>query len=171
MKTRLGARSLGCSAFSAARSAATSGRSCSAACSVFFEGDGVPVEEAPDRADARLLLALRAQTLADLLQRQVRLRGDQLDQPLLVLLQRRAAVTGAGLGLDASGLPPAIHPPDRRRNAEIENARRFARALAGLDKLDRAYPEVLGVPLRHRMPPPLPLETSESDLRVRGNPL
>src|SRR5262249_39050038 len=166
MKTRRGARSLGCSAFSAARSAATSGRSCSTACSVFFEGDVMTVEEAPDRADASLLLSLRAQPHADLLERQVRLRRDQIDKPLLVLLQRRAAMTGAGLGLDVPGLPPAIHPPDCRRNAEIENARCLACALAGLDKLDRAHPEVLGVSLRHRVSP-LPLtETSESDLRV-----
>src|SRR5690606_10158838 len=114
----------------------------------------------------------RAQPSADLLKRQVRLRGDQIDQPLLVLLQWRAAVAGAWLGLDASGLPPPIHPPDRSRNAEIENARRLASALAGLDKLNCTHPEVLGVSLRHRLPPQLlPSEAIESDLRVRGNPL
>src|SRR5215472_2680114 len=152
MKTRRGARSWGCSAFSATRSAATSGRSCSAACNVFFEGDVVTIEEAPDRTDAGLLLSLRAQTHADLLERQIRLRGDQLDQPLLVLLQRRAAVSRAGLGLDVAGLPPAIHPPDRRRSAEVENARHLACTFAGLDKFNRTHPEVLGVSLRHRLP-------------------
>src|SRR5512145_461665 len=121
MKTRRGVRSLGCSAFSAARPAATSGRSCSAACSVFFEGDVVTVEEAPDRADAGLLLFLRAQPRADLLKRQVWLRHGQLDEPLLVLLQRRAAVTCARLGIDASRLPPAIGPTDRRRYPNVEN--------------------------------------------------
>src|SRR5262245_30431308 len=171
MKTRRGACSLRCSAFSAARSAATSGRSCSAACSVFFEGDAVTVEEAPDRADAGLLLSLRAQPRADLLKRQVRFRGDQIDQPLPVHLQRRAAVTGAGLGIYASCRPPAIHPADRRRRADAENARGLACALAGLDDLDRSHPKVLRVSLRHRLPPQLPLEASESDLRVRGNPL
>ena len=39
----------------------------------------------------------------------------------------------------------------------------LACALAGLDKLDRAHPEVLGVSLRHRLSPQLPSETSESD--------
>src|SRR5262249_3680488 len=150
MKTRRGALSLGCSAFSAARSAATSGRSCSAACRVFFEGDVMTVEEAPDRADAGLLPPLGAQPRADLLQRQVRLRGDQVDEPLLVLLQRRTAVAGAGLGLHASGLPPSIHPSDGRRDAEVQDARHLTSALASLDKLNRTHPEVFGVSLRHR---------------------
>src|SRR5665647_1341749 len=49
MKTRRGASSLDCSTFNSARAAATSGRSCSAACRVFFERDVVAFVEAPDR--------------------------------------------------------------------------------------------------------------------------
>src|SRR5262245_37161951 len=113
MKMRRGAWSLGCSDWSTARSAATSGRSCSAACSVFFKGDVVTIVEAPDRADTRFLLLLLAQPCADLLERQVRLGGDEVEQPLLVLLERRAAVTSTGLGISSrsssnarsSGLP------------------------------------------------------------------
>src|SRR5262245_59659344 len=114
MKTRRGALSLGCSVFSAARSAATSGRSCSAACRVFFEGDVMTVEEATDRADAGLLPSLKAQPRADLLQCQVRLRSDQVDEPLFVLLQRRAAVAGAC-------------PSDRRHRSKYVSATRPVR--------------------------------------------
>src|SRR5215475_16176375 len=111
MKIRRGASSLGCSALSAARSAATSGRSCSAACKVFFKGDVVTVVEAPDRADASFLLLLLAQPRADLLERQVRLGGDEVEQPLLVPLERRpAAVAGAGLGIDAARRRPPLNP-------------------------------------------------------------
>src|ERR1700710_2323486 len=50
MKTRrFGSRS-GWAANQARRRAATSGRSCSAACAVFFEGHAVAVEAAPDGA-------------------------------------------------------------------------------------------------------------------------
>jgi hypothetical protein len=49
--------------------------------------------------------------------------------------------------------------------------RAASRALSPDSTSSTAHPQVLGVSLRHRMPPPLPLETSESDLRVRGNPL
>jgi hypothetical protein len=38
----------------------------------------------------------------DLIERQVRLIGDEIEQPPFVLLQRRAAVARAGLGIDAS---------------------------------------------------------------------
>src|SRR5450432_1568116 len=48
MNTRRRALSDGCSALSSARAAATSGRSCSAACRVFFEGDVVTLIESPD---------------------------------------------------------------------------------------------------------------------------
>src|SRR5258708_4277752 len=48
------ARKDDCSAFSSARAAATSGRSCSAACSVFFERDAVPLVKPPDRGSADL---------------------------------------------------------------------------------------------------------------------
>src|ERR1700685_4234801 len=50
MNTRRRALSDGCSAFNSARAAATSGRFCSAACRVFFEGDIVTLIESPDRA-------------------------------------------------------------------------------------------------------------------------
>src|SRR5437762_12725651 len=100
MNTRRAASSEGCSAFSAARAAATSGRSCSAACRLFFEGDVVTVVEAPDRAYTRLLPLLGAKPRADFLDRQIRLRGNEIEQPLPMVLEWRAAVAGAELGIE-----------------------------------------------------------------------
>lgn len=91
MNTRRGASRRGCSAFNSARAAATSGRSCSAACRVFFEGDVVTFVEAPDRANTGFVLLHGAQPRTNLLKRQVRLRGNQIEQPLPVLLEPRAA--------------------------------------------------------------------------------
>src|SRR5215471_20976782 len=152
MKMRRGASSLGCSALSAARSAATSGRSCSAACKVFFKGDVVTVVEAPDRADASFLLLLLAQPRADLLERQVRLGGDEVEQPLPVPLERRPAVAGTGLGIDAARRRPPLNPANCRRGADVEKAPRLSRALARFHYRDYPHPEVLGVSLRHRHP-------------------
>src|SRR3972149_8749192 len=95
MNTRRGASSEGCSAFSSARAAATSGRSCSAACRVFFEGDPMTIIEAPDRGRSGLQLFLGGKPRADLFERQIGLRGDEIEQPLLVRLERRA---GGGPG-------------------------------------------------------------------------
>ncbi len=50
MNTRRSGSRSGCALNQALRRAATSGRSCSAACAVFFEGHPVPVQAAPDRA-------------------------------------------------------------------------------------------------------------------------
>ena len=82
MKTRRRASSLDCLAFSSARAAATSGRSCSAACNVFFERNGVAFVEAPDRRRPDLQPLPGLQPRANLIERQVRLLGDQIEQPL-----------------------------------------------------------------------------------------
>src|ERR1700733_5568365 len=110
MNTQRGALREGCSAFSAARAAATSGRSCSAACRVFFERNLLTIVEAPDRARSNLELLRAADPQADVIERQVRLRGDKIEQPLLMLVQRRAAMASAGFGFDAAGRRPALDP-------------------------------------------------------------
>jgi hypothetical protein len=156
MKTRRGALSLGCSALSAARSAATSGRSCSAAFRVFFKSDVVTIVEAPNRTDAGFLLPLRAQSNADLLKRQVRFRGDQIEQPLLVPLERRAAVAGAGFRIHAACRRPALDPADCRRGANVEKARRLSGALARFHDRNYPHPKVFRVSLRHGSPPRCP---------------
>ena len=119
MNTKRGALREGCSAFSAARAAATSGRSCSAACRVFFERDLLTIVEAPDRARSNLELLRAAEPQADVIERQVRLLGDKIEQPLLMLVQRRAAMAGAGLGLDAAGRRPALDPANCRRGTDV----------------------------------------------------
>src|SRR5271169_463114 len=153
MNTRRSALSEGCSAFNAARAAATSGRSCSAACRVFFERDLVTIEEAPDRGRSNLESLHAAEPHADIIQRQVRLRGDKIKQPLLMFVQRRAAMAGAGFGLDAARRRPALDPADRCRGADVEYTRHLPRALALLGHRDGPLPQVLRVSLRHRAPP------------------
>src|ERR1700720_1116825 len=113
MNTRRGALREGCSAFSAARAAATSGRSCSAACRVFFERDLVTIEEAPNRARSNLELLGAAEPQADVIKRQVRLRGDKIEQPLLMLVQRRAAMGRGGRPRAPHRPPPAGCPLPR----------------------------------------------------------
>jgi hypothetical protein len=59
-------------AFHAVRSAATSGRSCSLACDVFFERDVAAIEEAPQHARRETLAMGFEQMVGDLGQRHVR---------------------------------------------------------------------------------------------------
>src|SRR5450631_1022214 len=115
IKTRRFARKDDFSAFSSARAAATSGRSCSAACSVFFEGDAVPIVKSPDRGSTDFQFFGRCEACADLVECQIGFSGHQIEQPPLVLLERRAAVASARLRRDATGCTPELHPADGRR--------------------------------------------------------
>src|ERR1700674_1457775 len=170
MNTKRGALREGCSAFSAARAAATSGRSCSAACRVFFERDLVTIVEAPDRARSNLELLRAAEPQADVIKRQVRLRGDKIEQPLLMLVQRRAAMAGAGLVLNAAGVRPAPDTADRRRGTDVEQTCRLPRTVTLLDDRDDPHPQVFRVSLRHRAPPPLSLEEPNLICAPEGTP-
>ena|ERR1035438_6314627 len=78
MKTSLLASRPGCSAFHVCRASATSGRSCSAACSVFFEADPVPFEEPADRGLGRDQPKAIGYPLFKFYQGEVGLRGHKL---------------------------------------------------------------------------------------------
>ena len=162
MKRRREGFSAGCLAFNSSRAAATSGRSCSAACRTFFERDLVAVVEPPDRAGGNSELLLTAQTVADLLKCQVGLLRHEIEQPLLVDLERRAAVAGAGSRRDAALPLPPIKPTHRRRGGKLEQTRDLPPAFSLLHHCNRTLAQVFRVPLRHGTPP-LPL-TKHSNL-------
>ncbi len=104
-------------AFQRCLASATWGRSCSAACRVFFEAHAVPLEEAINRTVRGPHPAILPEPLHDLCQSQVRLLGDQLQQPCRMRLQRRAAFAVPPSRADASRLFLQLHPPDRGRRA------------------------------------------------------
>src|SRR5882672_3745471 len=122
IKTRRLARKDDCSAF------------CSAACSVFFEGDAVSIVKSPDRGSTDLQLFGRCEARPDLVECQIGFSGHQIEQPPLVLLERRAAVASAGLRRDATGCPPEFHPADGRRGGKIKQACDLTAAVTGLDQ-------------------------------------
>src|SRR5665647_519678 len=154
IKTSRRARKDDCSAFSAARAAATSGRSCSAACSVFFERDAVPLVKSPNRGSADLQSFGRCEPCADLIECQIGFSGHQIEQPLLMRPKRRATVAGAGLRCDATGCMPAIHPANSGRGRKIKQARDFPAALAALDQSHHTISQVCRITLCHDRPRP-----------------
>lgn len=137
----------------------------------FFERDLVTIVEAPDRARSNLEFLRAAEPQADVIERQVRLRGDKIEQPLLMLVQRRAAMAGAGLGLDAAGRRPALDPVNRRRGTDVEQTCRLPRAVTFLDDRDDPLPQVFRVSLRHRAPPPLSSEEPNLIWTPEGTPI
>ena len=76
MNTRRSGSRSGCAMNQALRRATTSGRSCSAACAVFFEGHPVPVQATPDRARHERGTVIPLQHGGQLGQRNILLRLD-----------------------------------------------------------------------------------------------
>jgi len=77
------------------------------------------VVEAPDGADGDSELLLAAKPVANLLKRQIGLIGHEIEQPLLVRLERRATVASAGFRRNTTRSEPAIEPTHRRREARL----------------------------------------------------
>src|SRR5271165_2360207 len=98
------------------RARTTSARFCSAAYRVFFEADVTPSEEPPHRAAAASDPSF-AHRCDDLVQRHVRLLGNQRQQKFRVLVQRRRAAA-AWLCRNAPGLLEAPHPNHHHAGAE-----------------------------------------------------
>jgi hypothetical protein len=108
----------------------------------FFERDLVTIVEATDRTRSNLELLRAAEPQANVIERQVRLRGDKIEQLLVMLVQRRTVMARAGLGLDAAGRHPALDPADRRRGTDVEQTCRLRRAVSFLDDRDDPLPQV-----------------------------
>src|SRR4029434_8882051 len=146
MNTRREGFSVGCSAFSSLRAAATSGRSCSAACRTFFERDLVAVVEAPHRAGGDSELLLAAKPVADLLKRQIRLLRHEIEQPLLVRLERRATVPSTGFRRNAARSVAPVKPTHCRRGSKVEHTRDLPPALSLLDHHNRTLASLSSSP-------------------------
>src|SRR5262245_61008360 len=72
---------------------------------------------------------------------------------MLVCVERRATVPGAGFRRDAARSGPPIQPTHRRRGCKVEHTRCLPPALPLLHHRDRALVQVFRVALRHGFPP------------------
>jgi hypothetical protein len=144
---------MNCSRRQRRRARATSGRCCSAACRLFFfEGEIMSSKKPPDRGAATRNAPL-AHRGDDLVQHQIRLLGNHSQQPLRVLLQRRRAAS-ARLCFGASCVTPALQPFHRGTRAQIEALSGLSPRRSRFDCLDHAFPQIIGIWLRHRLGPP-----------------
>ena len=143
--------SMPCSRFQRLRARATSTRSCSVARRLFFKGDVMSDVEPRHRAATAGDPSFGHRS-NHFVQRQIRLLGNQTQQPLGVLLQRRDAPP-AWLCRGASILEPPPHPVDHRAGTHVEAFRRLMPRRAPFDGFDRTPPQVIRIWLRHSRPP------------------
>src|SRR5436190_24236767 len=114
MKISLSGSRCGASSRQASRAAATSGLSCSAACTLFFEGDGVAIEEPPDRARRKRGTLLIRQQLGNLDKGQIRLLFDRVQDELAMRLDAvRTLLAALRLGRDRAASNPFLDKTHR----------------------------------------------------------
>ena len=140
--------SMPCSRIQRRRARATSARFCSAACRLFFEADIVSIEKALEGAPTAgdTSLGHRGE---DLLECQIGLLGNQSQEPVRVLFQRRSTPS-ALLCLGASCIAPALTPSDCRANAQLEHLGRFPAGRPAFNRIDHAFTQVSRIRFRHR---------------------
>src|SRR5262245_33611999 len=148
MNTSRAGSNMPCSCIHRRRARATSARFCSAAYRVFFTADVAASEEPPHRAAAACDPAF-AHRRDDLVQRKVRLVGNQTQQKLRMLLQRRDAAA-AWLCCNAAGPLETLHPDHHDAGADSIAFGRLAPRGTGLHLLNHSGTQVDGIGLRHR---------------------
>src|SRR5579862_1958969 len=153
MKTRRLGSSFGCLLRKALRSAATSGRSCSAACRLFFKGQLQMAQKSEDRrlADPDLLLR---QYGFKLRQRDIRLLCQQVPDKFLMCCQRIRLVPAEFCRADASLFALASEKPPDRTQAHMMSLGSFLPRRPLLDRLDHAGAQIIRIRLRHSCWPP-----------------
>jgi hypothetical protein len=133
MNTSRSGLSSDCWSRQTALAAATSGRSCSAACCVFFSRQAFGGEEPADRRRADVDRFGR-QTAAQLGDCEIRLAPQHGVHALGMARQDRTLPATVPLRLDGALSPPALHELDHEADADLEPARRRPPRQAGLDR-------------------------------------
>src|SRR6202022_3088056 len=118
-----------------------SGRSCSAAHTIFFKGDLLLGEESPNRAIADADIA-RGKLAPYVMKRQIGRRGDAGEQPVSLVFETRIALPAHRLGRDAPGPPEPLRPPHNTAHADTEPLCRIPAACARHNSRHHARPKI-----------------------------
>ena len=136
-----------CSRIQRRRARATSARFRSAARRLFFNGDPMASEESGQRAAAAWDSPL-VKRRNDLIQREVRYLADEGENLPRVLLQWRTTPSTAH-GFESSVFTKALHPPDRRTDADIKLFGRLPSGSSFLHEVDDARSQLTRIRSMH----------------------
>jgi hypothetical protein len=148
MKTIRSGLNAGCCARQARLAAATSGRSCSAACAVFFSRQPTGDEETADRRRADLDAFGREPGL-QFGDGNVRRRRQQRVDPLGVVSELGPAAATNRIGRKRPPLLPALQQLDDAARADVELRRGCPPRGAGLDRTHHPFPQIHRIRSRH----------------------
>ncbi len=156
MNTRRSGSRSGWASNQAWRRAATPGRSCSLACAVFFEGEIVAVQEAPDRAAGKQGPVIALEHVRQLGQRDVLLRLDgRQDDVAKRLDPMRAHIAAHWQRRQSSLIPPGPQPADRRSYTDPEPLSGSVSGRAAIDGSDHTGPKIWAESCCHPCWPPI----------------
>src|SRR5215813_8700113 len=156
--------------FHCARRRATSGRSCSAACRLFFERHILGTEEVPDRFATHLDVA-RRQLGAHPSQGQVRCGGDPRQKPIALGQKDQLPVAPPHrLGRRTPGCPGTLTPAYHARLANPQQTGHFPTAPSPCHQRYGTLTKIQRVRTRHSCWPPHPSQHLESQTHPQGNP-
>ena len=133
------------------RARATSARCCSAARRLFFERDAMAIKKSPERAAAARNPSL-SHRCNNLVQRSVRLLGNQGKDALAIVFQNRTA-TAARFRRTHPVITPALQPFGRRTGADLKALGRLTPRRPGFHCFDNALTQVTRQCFRHRRSP------------------
>jgi hypothetical protein len=163
--TSLAGSSRPCSRIQRRRARATSARSRSAACRLFFNGHVMAVEKTRERAAAGSN-SISSQLCNRFYQGQVRLLRYHRHDAFRLPFQWRNA-TPARLRRGAPTLIPALHPLDCRTHTDPKMLGGFMPGCACFNHLDDALTQITGVRLRHRYLPGSRINAKQSPIHNR----
>src|SRR5580700_2078503 len=136
-----------CSRIQRRRARATSARFRSAARKLFFNGDAMASKKSGKRAAAAWDSPL-VKRRNDLIQREVRYLADEGEDLPRVLLQWRSTPS-TGHGFESPVFTKALHPPDRRTDADIKLFSRLPSGSSFLHEVDDARSQLTRIRFMH----------------------
>lgn len=163
--TSLAGSSSPCSRIQRPRARATSARSRSAACRLFFKSDVVPPKEARERAAAGSN-AMLSELCSSFFQGEVRVIRNYRQYAFRLLFKRRNAAA-AWLWRSTPTFCPALQPLDHRTRTHAKMVGGFVARCARFNHPDDAFTQVTGVRLWHRYLPLSRINAKQSPIHGR----
>src|SRR5258708_33964850 len=137
-----------CSFRKALRAAATSGRSCSAACTLFFKGQVDVVEEPGNPRLAHLPLFFR-QAALKLCKRTIRLFRYKLLHPICVWLKRESLVPAKLVGTDTARFALTLDDSTNSTQSHVVKLSNFYAGMTGFDCRNHTFTQIVGIRIPH----------------------
>ena len=148
MKTSCFGSRVFCSFRKALRAAATSGRSCSAACRLFFKGQVDVVEEPGNPRLAHLHLFFRQANLK-LRKRPIRLFRYKFLNPIRMWLKRKSLVPAEFIWADTARFALTLDDSANSTQSHVVQLGNFYTGMTGFDCRNHTFTQIVGIRLPH----------------------